>query len=246
MIHDAASSGYQRQSEAYATARPTYAAALMDDLVERLGAERWADLGAGTGLATAALVDRGVEVVAVEPVAAMRERFSEVLPHTPIVDGTASATGLADGSVEVVLVANAFHWFDHGPAMAELRRIIAPGGALVTTWNTRDDSIPWMAEYTRIGDACAGDTPRYKTMIWRRAIESDPAFELEFEDRVPNPIPTTADGVVARMMSTSFVGALDEAGRDEIEAEVRAAVADQGEVFDFAYVSEAQIWRRAG
>ncbi|MEZ5341438.1 MAG: class I SAM-dependent methyltransferase [Acidimicrobiales bacterium] len=71
---------------------------------------------------------------------------------------TAEATGLDAGSVDTVIAAQAFHWFDPNPALAEIRRILRPGGHLVCVWNVRDTSRPFMREFTELMGAHAGDT----------------------------------------------------------------------------------------
>lgn len=243
VIHDAAADGYERRSATYAGVRPAYHPAVLDELVDRLGTDGWVDVGAGTGIATAALVERAVDVVAVEPVEAMRARLGQDLPAVDARAGTAEAIPVGDGEAGVVMVAQAFHWFDHRPALDEIARVLRPAGALVTLWNVRDESVPWMAEWTRIVDRWAGETPRYRTMIWRRAIEADPRFELVDEVRVPNPQAADADRVVQRALSTSFIAALAAHEQADVEREMRSLVAPLGDEFDFPYDTEAQIWR---
>ncbi|MGI9603325.1 MAG: class I SAM-dependent methyltransferase, partial [Acidimicrobiales bacterium] len=90
----------------------------------------------------------------------------------------------------------------------------------------------------------AGDTPRYHTLAWRRAIESDARITLESEMAVPHPWPTDTEGVVDRALSTSFIAALGPTDQEGVAARVRAIVADLGPRFDYPYRSELQIWRR--
>lgn len=245
MVHEA-TQGYQQQSGTYAAARPSYHPAILDAVVEALGAGRCLDLGAGTGIATQALVARGLDVVAVEPVAAMRARLHDALPSVEALEGRGEAIPLGDASVASVVCAQCFHWFDHAPTLAEIARVLRADGRLVTLWNVRDEAVPWMAAYTRLVDRYAGDTPRYRTMKWRLAIEADDRFELVSEIREPNPQSSTPDHVVARAMSTSFIAALGEDDQRQVESEVRAIVASLGPSFDFPYETEAQIWRFTG
>src|SRR5690606_36647496 len=107
-----------------------YPPALIDAILGGLDAPiRAADVGAGTGISARALAQRGVEVVAVEPNAAMR---AAAAPHPRVTwrEGTADDTGLPDGAVDLVLVAQAFHWFDPPGALREFHRILRPGGRL--------------------------------------------------------------------------------------------------------------------
>ena len=86
------------------------------------------DLGAGTGKLTTRLVERGLDVVAVDPIAEMLELLSSALPDTPALLGTAEQIPLPDNSVDAVLVAQAWHWFDPERAVAEVARVLRPGG----------------------------------------------------------------------------------------------------------------------
>lgn len=124
----------------YARFRPKYPAAAVDFAVEGLPAEGVlaADIGAGTGISSRLLADRGPRVFAVEPNAAMRAA-ADPHPGVSFVDGTAEATGLDAESVDLVLCAQAFHWFRPAEALAEFWRVLKPGGRLVLFVNERDD-----------------------------------------------------------------------------------------------------------
>lgn len=243
MVHDAAATGYQAESDTYAKARPSYHSEIVDVMVARLAKGPVIDLGAGTGISTAALVERGVEVIAVEPVAAMREKLAATVQAT-VLEGTAESLPVSDGSAAAVVAAQAFHWFNHDPALDEIARVLAPGGVLATLWNVRDESVPWMAAYTAIQDRVQGDTPRYRHMTWRRAIEDDARFELAHEHSRPNPQPSNVEHTLGRFLSTSFIASLDPTTRDALADEIREIVAELGETYDFPYLSEVQIWQR--
>jgi SAM-dependent methyltransferase len=127
----------------YVRYRPDYPAALPAWLHDELGvAPSWrvADVGAGTGISARLFLDAGHEVMAVEPNAAMRAAAEHWLgdhPRFQAVDGRADATGLPAGSVELVTVAQAFHWFDPDAARIEFRRILRPAGLAAIFWNSR-------------------------------------------------------------------------------------------------------------
>jgi len=245
MVHDAAATGYQRESETYASARPSYHPAVLDAVVAQIGSGLVVDLGAGTGISTAALLERGLDVLAVEPVDAMRATLAQSLPNARVAQGTAESIPVEDASVAAVVVAQAFHWFDHGPALDEIARVLQPGGLLVTLWNVRDESVPWMAAYTAIQDRVQGTTPRYRDMVWRSSIENDPRFTLGTEVKETNPQASNADHTVARLLSTSFIASLDRAEQAAIEVEIRDIVAELGETYDFPYWTEAQLWQHS-
>ena len=128
----------------YASLRPGYPA----DVVPFLLGDRplrVLDLGAGTGLLTDRLVQAGHEVVAVDPSPEMLGELAARLPQAETVAGTAESVPLAAASVDAVVAGQAAHWFTAGPAAAELRRVLRPGGVVGFVWNTRDDRVPWVA-----------------------------------------------------------------------------------------------------
>lgn len=136
-------------ADAYERARPGYP----DDAVDWLvGAERSrvVDVGAGTGKLTRQLLARGHEAIAVEPLPEMLERLRHAVPEAQALLGSAEAIPLPDSSVDVVVVAQAFHWFDVPVALAEFARVLGPGGRLGLIWNDRDGSVEWVARLSCI------------------------------------------------------------------------------------------------
>jgi SAM-dependent methyltransferase len=108
------------------------------------------DLGAGTGKLTTRLVERGLDVVAVDPIPDMLEVLSGSLPETRALLGTAEEIPLEDNSVDAVLVAQAWHWVDPERAIPEVARVLRPGGRLGLVWNTRDERLGWVRELGQI------------------------------------------------------------------------------------------------
>ena len=144
-------SSFGMAAATYERGRPPYPPEALDWLLPP-GARRVLDLGAGTGKLTRELVSRGLDVVAVEPLAGMREQLSRVLPGTPVLDGSAEHIPLPDGSVDAVLAAQAWHWVTPERAAPEVARVLRPGGPLGLVWNERDGREPWVAELNRIVD----------------------------------------------------------------------------------------------
>lgn len=133
---------------AYARARPGYPDDAVDFLVggARGRGTRVLDLGAGTGKATAALVARDLDVVAVEPSTRMLAQLRSALPQVQAREGTAEATGLPAADVDAVVVAQAWHWVDPARAVPEVVRVLRPGGTLGLVWNQRDDTVGWVRD----------------------------------------------------------------------------------------------------
>ena len=134
---------------AYERGRPSYPPDAIDWLLPP-GAQTVLDLGAGTGKLTTRLVQRGLDVIAVDPLAEMLEVLSASLPDTPALLGTAEEIPLADNSVDAVLVAQAWHWVDPQRAIPEVARVLRPGGRLGLVWNTRDERLGWVKDLGRI------------------------------------------------------------------------------------------------
>jgi SAM-dependent methyltransferase len=108
------------------------------------------DLGAGTGKLTRALVAHGHRVTAVEPLPEMLSHLRHAAPTAGAVVGSAETIPLSDAAVDVVVCAQAFHWFDHTTALPEIARVLRPAGRLALVWNTRDDREPWVARLSEL------------------------------------------------------------------------------------------------
>ncbi len=129
--------------ESYVKYRPDYPPAVFDVFREEMGltADKVVcDVGAGTGMSARMFLQNGNAVIGVEPNDAMRSAAESSLAgfdRFKVVKGTAEATGLPDDSVDLVLAAQAFHWFDAPAARLEFKRILRPGGWMAIIWNDR-------------------------------------------------------------------------------------------------------------
>lgn len=246
VVHEAAATGFSRDTDRYHRSRPSYHPELSKRVAERYGKGVMVELGAGTGIFTRQLVDEGLEVIALEPVIAMRTALSEAVPEADVRVGSAEKIPMADNTVDTIVAAQAFHWFEVEPALAEIYRVLVPGGHLVTAWNVRDNSVPWMADYDKVMERHAGSTPRYRSMAWRKAIHADDRFAPIDEWRMANPFATTVDGVVERALSTSFISALPSETMAKVADEIRAIVEPHGPEVSFPYESQMQSWRKGG
>ncbi|MDI6105671.1 methyltransferase domain-containing protein [Actinoplanes sp. NEAU-A12] len=130
-------------ADAYHRGRPPYPASAVEWAVPRR-ARRVLDLGAGTGKFTRLLLEAGLDVVAVEPSAPMRDHLAAVAGKAKIFEGTAESIPLPDDAVDAVVVAQAWHWVDPVRAVPEVARVLRPGGTLSLVWNVRDHSEPWV------------------------------------------------------------------------------------------------------
>lgn len=209
-------------ADAYERGRPPYPDAALDWLLPA-GARRVLDLGAGTGKLTRQLRERGLDVVAVEPLPEMRAQLRRVLPGVPVHAGTAEEIPLPDRGVDAVLVAQAWHWVDPARAVPEVARVLRPGGRLGLVWNDRDEREGWVARLGRIlhGHGASGDGSE--------PVVGAPFGPVErriigWEHRL------SPDALLDMVASRSYVITLPEAERAGLLAEVRLLVAGRDEL----------------
>ncbi|NEB74951.1 class I SAM-dependent methyltransferase [Streptomyces sp. SID14478] len=184
----------------YATARPGYPPALFDSVEELSGLTFEGacvlDVGAGTGIATRLLCDRGAHVTAVEPGPGMGAQLRAALPGVPLVRAVGDALPFADASADLVTYAQSWHWTDPARSIPEALRVLRPGGALALWWNVPDPDVGWIAAQearlrrrlpgyhrhgvsvaapemiTALGPAPAA-TPLFRRLHWTRRIPLD-------------------------------------------------------------------------
>ena len=178
------------------------------------------DLGAGTGKLTELLVPTGARLIAVEPVAAMRAKLAALLPTVATVAASAEAIPLVSGSARAVVAAQAFHWFDGPVALAEIHRVLEPGGGVGLVWNSRDTSVDWVREMAAIVDEFGDAVRRHERGEWRVAFPA-PGFGPLEERSFPNVQPITPEGVVDRVASTSFIARLPDDERARVLDRIR-------------------------
>lgn len=145
---------FSNRVENYVKYRPGYPKDILQlfrDEMNLTGSSVVADVGSGTGISARLFLENGNTVYGIEPNAAMRAAAEEYLKDFPAfmsIDGTSDATGLDDGSVDIVIAAQAFHWFDPESSRAEFRRVLRKGGYIALIWNERQlDTTAFLIEY---------------------------------------------------------------------------------------------------
>lgn len=208
-IHAAAALGFAAATERYERGRPTYPADAVAYLVDALAiapGRTVLELGAGTGKFTSLIAATGARIVAVEPVAEMRAALERNHPSVEILDATAEAIPLHDATVDAVVVAQAFHWFDADRALREIRRVLRPGERLGLIWNVRDETPAWSRRLTEIFDRLSGDdAPRYRRGRWRDAFARSDAFTPLERHAFEHVHALDRDGFLDRVLSVSYV-----------------------------------------
>jgi SAM-dependent methyltransferase len=250
-----AADGFGRGADVYERSRPSYPPEAVACIVghAHLGPERRVlDLAAGTGKLTRVLVPSGADVVAVEPVPAMRAELRAVLPDLEVLDGTAETIPLGDQSVDAVTVAQAVHWFELPQAVPEILRVLRPGGALVLVWNLPDESVDWIQQFSEAIDVGAGlpfrrydehDYGEEITALAGTALGERGAYVCDWDQ------PCDAALLVQRAASVSVVAALDHDERAAVLARVEQLAATHPDlvgrpVFPFPYTTRVLWWQR--
>ena len=160
------------------------------------------DLGAGTGKLTRVLADRYARVIAVEPLAELRKILAQRVPQADVRDGRAEQIPLADGEMDGVFAGQAFHWFANDVAVAEIARVLRPGGVLALLWNESDSPSPLPEDYRRRLDELRGAAPRAGD---RQGILGRGPFDEAHEGAVVHEQVSEREDVLAFAASVSWV-----------------------------------------
>jgi SAM-dependent methyltransferase len=228
--HEAAE-GFQRGAADYERGRPGYPAAAVQWLARELGIGAGCvvvDLAAGTGKLTRALTGLGAELVAVEPVAGMREQLKRAVPGVQVREGTAEHLPLEDGSVDAVLVAQAFHWFDIPAAAAEIHRVLTPSGGLGVIRNEWDESVDWVVDMRALIARHAGEPPHRHGRRWRSALEETRLFTDLRDEVFRHPVEVDLETLRARVASLSYVAMMEADRRSRLLDAVCDLVRERG------------------
>jgi len=230
---------FDQAAALYADARPDYPAAALDWLLPD-GARRVLDLGAGTGKLTRLLVDRTLEVVAVEPSPQMGAELASYVPEAELHEAPAERIPVPDASVDAVLVGQAFHWFDCDPALAEIARVLRPGGRLGLLWNFDDDSVAWV-------DALATATGTTARANLREPDVTVPeAFTHISTAEFPHGQRLTRDGLHGLIQTHSFYLVQNEEGRAAVRRGIDDVLDSHPELYDapnFILPYVTRCWR---
>lgn len=243
--HAVAARSFDAAAEIYEASRPDYPAAAVDAMLPD-GAVRVLDLGAGTGKLTGALIERGLDVVAVDPSASMLEVLVRRVPGARAVVATAEAlprdaASFDAASFDVVTVAQAWHWVDAPRASAEVARVLRPGGTLSLVWNIRDESVEWIRRFGEI----AGSERSFRDLGEEPLV--GPGFGPFERAEFPWSRSMTRDEVLDLVRSRSWFLTADEDRRHEMIRDISRLVDDASidGMVEMAYVTEVFRTRTA-
>lgn len=218
---------FERVAEEYEHGRPGYP----DDVLDLLPVAETAavlDLAAGTGKLTRVLVRRYRRVVAVEPLDSMRAIIARVAPGAETLTGVAEAIPLADAEVDAVFVAQAIHWFANDVAVAEIARVLRPGGVLAIVRNEVDDDAPSpLPDGYRDRLRVLFEDVTHSPTDWCDAVARGPFGELSTAS-VEHEQVSGRDGVLAFALSLSVIAHRPDAERQQVMDDL-GAVLPEGE-----------------
>ncbi len=217
---------FDATAAAYELGRPEYPDVALTFWDDRGAFERDAavlDLAAGTGKLTR-LLPLVCQLHAVEPLPQMRAEFAGAIDDIDVVEGTAEAIPYGDGYFDTVLVAQAFHWFDHGRALDEIARVLKPGGGLGLIWNEDEvDAAAWLGEIvdekrSHAASTIVGEHPAVEVLDAHPSFGAVETFECRWEHD------TTVEAVLADVLSRSYVSALPIDERLAVLTRTREAI----------------------
>jgi len=235
---------------AYDRARPGYPPEAVEFALEPLRGRpdlRALDVGAGTGKLTRVLCAAGVPTVAVEPAPGMLKVLKHLVSRAQVLAGSAEELPLPDGSVDLVTVGQAFHWFDLDRALPELARVLRPGGRLALFYNSRDRSVAWVRALDELLGEHADHADAHR--------QEDPAvmgpFEPEAFAQFRHQQELDADGLADLIGSRSYAITLPPAERAALLDRARRLARTHPQLvgrqhFFMPYVAGVQRYRLRG
>lgn len=212
---------FSNRTESYTKGRPGYANAVLELLFHDIikPNDKIADVGSGTGIFAREFINRGFDVLCVEPNENMRTQAKIAFagnPHFISVAASAESTSLPDNCVDLVTAASAFHWFDADKFRIECRRILKPNGIFFTVANGRDYNDPFTIRQHEI---CV-EFCREFTSLRHGLDKSIPKLERFFDSGINHmefdfPIEYTKEKFVQRSLSSSYAPEPDTSASQE-------------------------------
>jgi SAM-dependent methyltransferase len=241
-------------ADAYERGRPRYEPHVIATIGAAIGGRRVLDVGAGTGRLSAPLLQAGYDVVAVEPLDAMRAILAGHIGAGRVIAGRAEALPLDDASVDGAVCSDAWHWFDGVRAAGELARVVRPGGGVVVCtsrprWADGDAPDWWLDLEALHATVPKADHPvlsqRDGAVRPPGGLVGHPAFDGMVRRGEPFVHRTDRAGIVAHWASMSFVATLPSGQREVLLRELDALLTRRGaDAVEIPYRAELWIARR--
>jgi len=227
---------FSNRVENYVKYRPNYPTEVLDLFASEMNFRAdsiIADIGAGTGISAKLFLENGNPVFGVEPNAAMREAAKIYLQNYPkfkVVDGTAEKTNLSVKSIDFIVAAQAFHWFDQTNTRKEFKRILKDEGFVVLVWNERQlNTTAFLKDYESLLIEFGTDYQQVRhENITKETLQS--FFQTDFSQAVfQNAQTVDFDGLRGRMLSSSYIPSADNPRFSEMIKNLESLFAEHAE-----------------
>jgi SAM-dependent methyltransferase len=238
---------YERVVPEYEHGRPTYALAAVEHIEHELDLAPGAtvlDLGAGTGKLTRMLADRELQVVALDPSPAMLSRLRVAVPAARTLKATAEAIPLPAATVDAVVAAQAFHWFDAPTALAEIHRVLRPGGGIALIWNRRGLGDPVQALLAELTDPPERTTQPGWSLDIPSIVAATGLFGPVSSQSFAHAQLTNPERLLDRLRSSSYVASLPSGERRLLEQRLSDGLERNGPVTRISFATIVHIARR--
>ena len=204
---------FNHLADIYEKYRPSYPQKYVEDIIEKchLNFESLvADIGAGTGILTRQLLHNNLKVVGVEPNPDMRKVLKklETNKNFRAIEGTAEHTNIENNNIDLVVVAQAFHWFDKEKFKEECKRILKPNGSVWILWNQLDENEEIVKEQKRIDDQYTNRFQEVNGIL--SATKKEEKIQGFFKDNryetkvVDNPLENNKERFIGSNLSKSY------------------------------------------
>jgi ubiquinone/menaquinone biosynthesis C-methylase UbiE len=229
-------SRFDNRVENYVKYRPHYPKDLLDLFRNDMNLQKSAviaDIGSGTGISARLFLENGNEVIGIEPNQLMREAAKEYLSefsNFKVIDGTAENTTLEDQSIDLIIAAQAFHWFKNQDALNEFRRILCKNGYISLIWNERQlDSNDFLRKYERFLTEFGTDYQQVRhDLITKETLET--FFNTNFKSETfQNSQTLDFEGLLGRILSSSYMPAENHPRFAEMQKSLKQLFAEHAE-----------------
>eukprot|EP01095_Lingulamoeba_sp_RSL-Kostka_P006057 TRINITY_DN1867_c0_g1_i1.p1 TRINITY_DN1867_c0_g1~~TRINITY_DN1867_c0_g1_i1.p1 ORF type:complete len:275 (+),score=83.44 TRINITY_DN1867_c0_g1_i1:194-1018(+) len=250
-VHKVSEKGFNAQVDVYSKARPSYTKSCSESLLKNVGVlsydnegevvidndKKILEIGAGTGKFTEILVNyiKPENYVAVEPSEGMVDKFKEIFGsrNYDIIKSDATSLPFDDESIDVILMAQCFHWFANEDSLKEMHRVLKSNGKLGFIWNLPNEQIEWISNYRATFQQYEFENlPQYRKGLWKNVFDDQSLFsnpvpsKITFEDNIT---PCSVDMLWEKVLSRSYIASRGEEEQKMIKKDVLNSL---GEFFD--------------
>jgi SAM-dependent methyltransferase len=237
---------FQTDTGAYERGRPEYPQKVVDFFSVSfpiLPNSVVLEIGVGTGKFTKLLLEAGVQIIALEPLENMRNKFTQMFPTIQVIDGVAESIPLPDKSVGSCDRGSGVSLVRRAQSDEEIHRVLKPNGNLGLVWNVQNRSHDWVEKLGQIVDVHEKGIAQYRTSQWKNAFATFKIFSPLQEVKFQHTHASTPEMIIDRVDSISFIQALPEAERKKALKEVRNLIESHPDIrskttIDFPYITD--------